>query len=519
MRGQLYLYFSVFAAGLTTLAIELTASRLLGAVFGVSNIVWASIIGLILIYLTAGYFFGGWLADRRPEARLLYLILAWGAFAAGLVPLIARPVLLAAAQAFDQLEIGVLLGSFLAVLILFSLPITLLGMVSPFAIRLAIREPAEAGRVSGRVYSVSTLGSFIGTFLPVLLFIPLIGTTFTFLLFSLFLLIVALTGLWRTSGWSGVLPWLWMPVLLVFLALLVSGRPLKDTAGQIYESESAYNYIEVLEKDGYRTLRLNEGQGEHSRYHPDILAYGGPWEQFLVAPFFNQSPYAVEDVASMAIIGLAAGTTARQATEVFGPIPIVGYEIDPEIIEVGREYFDMNQPNLEAVAEDGRTGLAGDDRKYSLIGLDAYRPPYIPWHLTTKEFFALVADHLTEDGVLAVNVGRAPDDRRMIDGLVGTIQTVFPSVYVMDLPASFNSIIYATARPTTVDNLLDNYLALTQRGDAHPLLLDSIRITLENMQPTPETDTVFTDELAPIEWITNRMVLQYILSGGIEELQ
>jgi spermidine synthase len=514
-----YLYFSVFAAGLTTLAVELTASRLLGAVFGVSNLVWASIIGLILIYLTFGYFIGGWVADRWPQAKILYTLMAWGAFMAGLVPLASRPVLLAAAQAFDFLEMGVLFGSFTAVLILFSVPITLLGMMSPYAIRLAIREPEEAGRVSGRVYAVSTLGSFIGTFLPVLLFIPLIGTTRTFLVFSAFLLLVAFIGLGLTAGWKSVVPWLWMPILLVLLTLLVSGTPIKNTQGQIYEGESAYNYIEVLERDGQRILRLNEGQGEHSRYHPEILTYGGPWEQFLVAPFFNPPPHNPGQVESIAIVGLAAGTTARQATAVFGPIPIVGYEIDPEIIQVGQEYFDMNQPNLEAIAEDGRTGLSRDDSTYSLIGLDAYRPPYIPWHLTTQEFFMTVYERLEVDGVLVVNAGRAPGDRRMVDGLVATISTIFPSVFVMDLPASFNSIIYATVQPTTVDNLIQNYLDLSQRGDVHPLLTHSIRLTLENMQPTPEGGVVFTDDLAPIEWITNQMVLNYVLSGGVEELQ
>jgi hypothetical protein len=168
-----YLYFTVFSAGMTTLALELTASRLLGSVFGTSNLVWASIIGLILIYLAAGYFIGGPWADRSPYFRTLFAILAWGAFVSGLVPLVARPVLRVAADAFDQLQVGVLFGSFTAVLILFSLPVTLLGAISPFAIRLAIRDPQQVGRVSGRIYAVSTLGSFVG--LRCLVLIPLLA--------------------------------------------------------------------------------------------------------------------------------------------------------------------------------------------------------------------------------------------------------------------------------------------------------------------------------------------------------
>jgi predicted membrane-bound spermidine synthase len=282
-----YLYFAVFISGMTTLAIELSASRLLGSVFGTSNLVWASIIGLILIYLTIGYFVGGRWADRSPFPATMYTILAWGAFTAGIVPLISRPVLRMAADAFDQLEVGILFGSFTAVLILFVLPVTLLGTISPFAIRLAISDPNEAGQVSGKIYAISTLGSFVGTFLPVLLLIPTIGTTFTFLVFSGFLLIVALIGLWLTAGWKKVLTLSWMPVVLVALAYIWAARPIKTTAGQIYETESAYNYIQVLEENGYRMLRLNEGQGVHSMWSPTQLGFSGPWEQFLVAPFFN----------------------------------------------------------------------------------------------------------------------------------------------------------------------------------------------------------------------------------------
>ena len=518
-----YLYFTVFASGLTTLAIEMSASRLLGPAFGVSNLVWASIIGLILIYLTLGYFVGGRWADRSPFPKTMYTILLWGAFTAGLVPLAARPVLRLAANAFDLLEVGVLFGSFTAVLLLFLVPITLLGTISPFAIRLAIDDPTKSGTVAGRIYAISTLGSFIGTFLPALVLTPWIGTTYTFLVFSGFLTLVALGGLWQSSGWRAALPWLWMPLALVLLALFGVRGPLKTTAGQIYEGESAYNYIQVLERDGHRLLRLNEGQGIHSQYHPIVLDYQGPWEQFLAAPFFNPPPdgvpYEPEMVQSIAIIGLAAGTTARQATEVFGPVPIDGFEIDPQIIQVGREYFDMNQPNLNAIAQDGRVGLERSRARYTVIAVDAYRPPYIPWHLTTQEFFLLVRDRLTEDGVLVINVGRAPDDRRMIEAMVGTIRTVFPSIYVMDVPGSFNSIIYATLQPSQVTDLYTNFDHLLKRGDVHPLLLESLYRAVYYMQPTPESSIVYTDDWAPVEWLTNDMVLNFVLFGKMEELQ
>ena len=513
-----YLYFAVFSAGMTSLAIEFGASRLLGNTFGTSNLVWASIIGLILIYLTVGYFIGGYWADRSPRFKTMYTILAWGGFTAGLVPFLARPVLRIAADAFDQLIVGILFGSFTAVLILLIVPVTLLGTISPFAIRLAMVDSRHAGRISGRIYAISTLGSFLGTFLPVLVLIPLVGTTMTFLIFSLFLTLVALIGLLSSSGWRAAILWAWMPIVICLLGIFWNKGPLKQTAGEIYERESAYNYIQVLEKDGFRYLRLNEGQGIHSVYHPATINYGGPWQEFLVAPFFNEPPYPVDQVKNMAIIGLAAGTVAKQAVEVYGNIRIDGFEIDPAIIDVGRKYFDMNMSNLNAIAQDGRVGLQNSDTTYDIIGIDAYRPPYIPPHLTTREFFEMASEHLSTDGVLVVNVGRSPIDRTLVDQIASTIQTVYPSVYLVDVPGSFNTMIYASKQPTRLENLSKNLEYLKNNTGSHKLLLESLQVAVENIQPVPPMSVVYTDDWSPIEWVTNNMVLNYIFFGDLQEI-
>ncbi len=520
-----YIYFAVFISGMTSLAVELAASRLIGVAFGTSNLVWASIIGLILIYLTAGYFLGGRWADKYPSPKAMYTLMAWAAFTTGLTPFLARPVLTFAASAFDELQVGVLFGSFSAVLILFAVPVTLMGTASPFAIRLAVQDAQQAGEISGRIYAISTLGSFIGTFLPVLLLIPLIGTTLTFIFFSLLLLITALGGLALAEGWRAALKWIWMALILILLALTWTNQPLKRTEGQIFEAESAYNYIQVLERSGYRLLRLNEGQGVHSFWHPTEIDFNGTWEQFLAAPFFNLPEYKLEYVKSIAIVGLAAGTTARQATAVFGPLRIDGFEIDPAIIAVGREYFDMNLPNLNAIPQDGRVGLARSRERYNIIGVDAYRPPYIPFHLTTREFFQLVYDRLSLDGAMVINVGRSPDDRSLVDDLAATIQTVFPSVYVMDVPDSFNSIIYATAQPTRIEYFYQNLLALYTQPDVHPMLLRAMETAVMYQRPLASCAAqaeckprVYTDDRAPIEWVTNNMVLNYVLGGEQEEL-
>lgn len=514
-----FLLLSVFFSGMTTLAVEFAASRLLGNVFGTSNIVWASIIGLILIYLTLGYWLGGKLADRFPSEKTFYTILVWAGFMVGLVPLLARPILRISAKAFDQLQMPILFGSFTAVLLLFVAPVTLLGTTSPFALKLALKDTRETGGVAGRFSAVSTLGSFVGTFLTVLVFIPLVGTYRTFVIFSFVMLLIALVGLWLCARWRAMLPYLWMPIVIIMLGILGIQGTDKNTEGLIYETESAYNYIQVLQQEDYRFLRLNEGQGMHSIYHPTVSFYRGPWSQVLVAPYFNPSPHDLNEVKRIAILGLAAGTTARQAAMVYPGVPVDGYEIDPEIIQVGQEYFDMNMPTLNAIAEDGRWGIQNSNYHYDIISVDAYRSPYIPAHMTTVEFFSIVRDHLTEDGVMTINVGRSPFDRDLVNALGTTILQVYPNVYVTDIPDSFNTIIFA---PNNEEANWSNFYQNMERlkaVDAHALLIQAMQVTVAGQTEPPARGQIFTDDRAPIEWITNRMVLDFVFSEEAESLQ
>jgi len=514
--SQRYLYLTVFVSGLTTLGIELGASRLLGTVFGTSNAVWANIIGLILLYLTAGYFLGGRIADRSPHAVTFYRVIAWGAFTAGLIPIVAYPVLQFAAQAILSIDVPFILGAFGAVLILFAIPVTLLGTVSPFAIRLAIQDTESSGRVSGRMYAISTVGSIIGTFLPVLVLIPAIGTNMTFLLLAELLLAVALIGLAQVS-WTEMIKWVWMPIVLIILAALFLGgplRPLHDNMTLLYEDESAYNYIQVARVGQANMLLLNEGQAIHSIYYPDypdFLETGWQWDYFLAAPFFNAPTFAPTDVRSMAQIGLAGGTIAKQYTAVFGPIPIDGIEIDPDIVEVGREYFGMNEDNLNVIVQDGRYALVTSTRTYDVIGIDAYRMPYVPWHLTTVEFFKEARDHLTERGVVVINAGRTVNDRRVVDAFAVTLQQVFASVHVVDIPYSCNSVLVATVQPTVPENLIANLGQLP--SDVHPLLPKTITMAYQQIRPTPQEGVLFTDDRAAVELLTDSILVNFALSG------
>jgi spermidine synthase len=363
------------------------------------------------------------------------------------------------------------------------------------------------------MYALSTLGSIIGTFLPVLWLIPSIGTARTFFTFSISLLAVALIGLGMVD-WRATLRIAWMPVVLILLTIFTVAGPIKKTRGQIFETESAYNYIQVVESDtgGIRYLLLNEGQAIHSVYAPDMQINFGSWDYFLVAPFFNSPPVAMDDVERVGIVGLAAGTIAKQYTHIFGPIPIDGWEIDPKIVDVGRNFFDMQESNLNAIVADGRWGLNQSAHTYNVIGVDAYRLPYIPWHLTTQEFFQEVHQHLAPDGVVAINVGRTPFDRSLIEAMVGTLGSVFPSVHVVDVPNTFNTLIYATVQPTSPQNLVANELVL-KGVDASWIILDVLKRAIDNLQVTPDSEVVFTDDRAPIELLTNAIAIRFILSG------
>jgi len=266
MKKQKLILVTVFISGITSLSIEMAASRLMGNIFGTSNLVWASIIGLILIYLALGYYLGGYWADRSPYAATFYRILIWASVMIAVIPAVSQPVLKAAANAFDQLELGILFGSFSAVIILFFIPVTLLGTASPFAIKLSAMQDTQIGKVSGRIYAISTVGSFIGSFLPVLLLVPLIGTYRTFLFSSLLLMVTAMICYAVSEGFRAVSPFLWAPLLVIGIWIWGLDAAVKTTPGLIYETESSYNYIQVIEQDQYRLLRLNEGQGVHSMY-------------------------------------------------------------------------------------------------------------------------------------------------------------------------------------------------------------------------------------------------------------
>ena len=509
----------VFTSGAVTLGMELSASRLLEPAFGNNQIVWAALIGLILLYLALGAWLGGRLADRYPRRRELDLVLTLAAIGVALAPALSRPVLRLAVTGMADLAVGMLGAALLAVLLIFSIPGILLGTASPWAMRLSVRSVDDSGRTAGRLYAIATAGSLLGTFLPVLWLIPTFGTRWTFYILALSLLAVLSLGSLRTRH-------RWIPLagfaLVLLLALTTQpGGSLRggwdtDAGAILYEDESLYNYIVVRQWGTEHHLKLNEGMGLHSVYHPDMLLSQGIWDYFLLAPFFNPPPALPDESYRMLLIGLAAGTVSELFTDIYGPIDITGVELDPAIIEVGRQFFAMNQPNLTAVAADGRSWLASrpPETRFDLIAVDAYRPPYIPFHLTTVEFFDLARRRLADDGILAINVGRTATNFALVDALAATAGEVFPSVYIIDEPgpadAIGNSLLVATAQPTQLANLAANIAQLPE--DLPPEFAEfaaAAQAYARLANPRPGAP-VFTDDRAPVERIVHQIVLDYV---------
>jgi spermidine synthase len=493
--GRFALGALVFGAGIGALATEITASRLLAPYFGSSTVVWANLIGIILAALALGYWLGGRVADRRPDRKLLgWIVLAAAVFVAA-VPFAAKPFLDLTVEGLDSASAGAVVGSFLAVLLLCSPPVVLLGMVSPFAIRLGVTSVATAGAVAGRLYALSTAGSLLGTFLPALVLIPAIGTQRTFLVVAVLLA--------ATSSFMLGARYLVVTALLAGLLALQPGA-IKAEKGLIHEETSRYQYIAVVQRpDGRRVLHLNEGVAIHSLWRPNTVLTGGEWDTYLALP-----PLLGRPLRRVAILGNAGGTTARALGVYYPEAVIDGVELDPAVTRVGRKYFGLDDnPRLTVHDLDARPFLRSTDMRYDLIVVDAYRQPYVPFYLATREFFRLVRDHLTPGGIVALNVAAVPDDKRLVNAVGGTLAAEFPQVLAW--PAlRFNTFVLGFTQPLS-------RAALRARLASGPSDLAPLRTLLaREATPIPVAAHPWTDDRAPVEWLTDRMIVEYAAEGG-----
>jgi spermidine synthase len=490
--GGLRLGVVAFLVGGGTLSTEISASRLLAPYFGASTVVWANIIGLTLAYLALGYWLGGRLADRRPEARVLAAVLLVAAAALALTPFAARPLLRWALHGFDAVSVGSVVGSFFAALALFAVPVTALGAAAPFLVRLALERVAEAGTVAGRLYALSTAGSLAGTFVAALVAIPWAGTQRTLVGTAAG---VALGAALLTGG-----RWLLAPAAVA--ALLAVPPP--QIKSSLYEAESNYQYIRVVSDGrGGRELELNEGVATHSAWRPDAVLTGRYWDLFLLLP-----PLLPREPRSMLVIGNAGGTIGRAYGRYYPRMSIDGVELDPKLNEVARRFFGAgDNPRLRLISADGRPYLELTKRRYDLIVVDAYRQPYVPFYLATSEFFRLAHKHLRPGGAIALNVAATPADRSLSRAIGTTLLTAFPQAWRWRA-LRFNDLLFALRERTSQAELL-------RRGARAPgevaLLLPLFRARLQAVRPNGKP---LTDDRAPVEWLTDRMILEQLDRGG-----
>ncbi len=488
-----FLYIFIFVVGTGSLGAEIAAARLMAPFFGASTIVWANTIGIVLVALSVGYWIGGRIADRHPHLRGMSLMVLIAAVMLAIVPLVARPLFDVSVAALDEIEAGAFVGSLLGVLFLLAVPVTLLGAAAPYAIRLAVPDVEHSGSVSGRLYAISTAGSLCGTWVSALLLIPLVGTQRTFIIFAAGIALVAAVGLGRRFL---VVP----AVLFAALAIPVGTVKATDDGEILFETETENQYVRVIEQeDGDRVLELNEGQAVHSLYRPGTVLTDNVWDGYLVLPFAGRS----EPPRRMAILGNAAGTTARAYGKYFPTTEIDGVEIDGELHEVGRRFFAMGEnPNLTTHTADARPWLRQAEGRYDVIMVDAYRQPYIPFYLATKEFFELVKERLEPGGVVIVNAGHPEGNDDLETVLGSTMAAVFPTV-IRDPKEDTNTLLLGSEGPASGEILEDSL------PDLPPELRALAALEAAKIGPRLPGTEVYTDDRAPVEWLIDRSILGY----------
>lgn len=515
----------VFIVGVGSLGAEIAAARLLAPYFGDSTIIWANTIGVCLIALAVGHWLGGRFADRHPHIEGLRVLVLISAALLSIVPLVSGPFLHLAIRAFDKIEAGAFIGSLVGMLVLIALPLVLIGAATPWATKLAVTDLEHTGETVGRLGAIGTAGSLVGTFAASLLLIPFVGSQRTFIIFAL---LMAVAGAYR-------LPWrAWaVPAVVAALLLVPPGITKPAEAGDrvLAEAETLYQYARVIEHPVIdeatgatvpeRRLELNEGQAIHSVWREDTVLTDNYWDAFQVLPFAVTDPAVARDgsgsaggrratppPARIAMLGNAGGTVARASLAFFPDVRFDGVEIDGTVTEMGREWLGMpDDPRLTTFTADARpflrAGGHGDGAgRYDVIGVDAYRQPYIPFYLTTKEFFREVRDRLTDRGAVIVNVGHPEGNDALEKALSTTMRTAFPHVarYAM---TRTNSLVVGSLAPVSAAQLRASIPSMP------PELGPVAARAADGLDDAFDGGPVYTDDKAPVEWLIDGSIVEY----------
>ena len=507
---KIFLYLTSFFSGMSVMAIELGASRLLAPYFSSSQIVWTVIIGTIMIAMAIGNVWGGRSADKHPEPARLFKRLLLVAIWTALIPFLGRYAI-AGVSGLLALFVGsnfLVWASLCSCLVLFVFPLMLLGTVTPSLMKYTTESLNDNGKTLGELEALNTIGSIIGTFLPTFVTIPAVGTARTFLIFAAILAIISLAFFISQKRWmarSAV-----CAVIITALIFAPANYSFAFWEGDdvVLEDESIYNYLQVKENDDRIALSTNVAFGVQSIKIKDGGMTGMYYDYALAAPLMAEK---CEDVL---ILGLGTGTFAEQCLEYFPGCNVTGVEIDEKIVNISREYFDLPE-EVNAVVGDGRAWLTASDEKWDVIMVDAYQDITIPFQMSSVEFFTEVREHLKPGGVMVVNMSmRSESEGSINEYLLDTIASVFPYCATVRVSGGTNLELFATTDE-------DGFARLEERtaelAEDDPLAGIMPRVQ-EQLQPVEGGEHILTDDRAPVELLGMR-VLDEMISSELESLR
>ena len=508
LKNKYYLYLTEFFAGMSVMAVELGASRLLAPYFSSSQIVWTIIIGTIMIAMALGNIYGGRSADRDPNPDRLYrrivIVAAWIA----LIPVVGKYIILgvSALLIFTVNTNFLIWAAFAACMVIFVFPLFLLGTVTPSLAKYTMENLEDNARIVGTLGAANTIGSIIGTFVPTFITIPAVGTSVTFLIFAGILLALAVIYFLSSRVKSTAV------VVGIVIFLLSCGLGYRSNFAfwkndLLYEGESIYNYLQVEETDDSIILSTNVLFGVQSIMRKDDRLTGMYYDYALAAPMMAgaEEKLAEGKEFDLLILGMGTGTFGSQCARYFPAMNIEGVEIDEKITRLARQYFEMPE-SMKVITYDGRAFLNVDKGLYDVIMVDAYQDITIPFQMSSVEFFRLVRQHLKPDGIMVVNLNmRGGEEGNINQHLSDTIAAVFPEIWTVDVPLSTNRELYASCDAEMIERMANN-AALC--GDAELRgLLERIR---ENLLQYEAGEYLMTDDCAPVELLGMRIIDELI---------
>lgn len=500
LKNKIFLYLTEFFAGMSVMAVELGASRLLAPYFSSSQIVWTIIIGTIMIAMALGNIYGGKSADKSPNPDKLYGRILIAAVWIALIPVAGKYIVLgiSALLIFTVNNNFLIIAAFCACMVIFVFPLFLLGTVTPSLAKYSVSSLDDSGRTVGTLGAFNTIGSIIGTFVPTFVTIPAVGTSITFLIFAGILIVLSV--IYFVSSRVGYKKIIISGVIFVSCCVFGHGDSFafwqKDLT---YEGESIYNYLQVSEDDKQVSLSTNVLFGVQSVYMKDDTLTGLYYDYAMAAPLMvpDKNPDSME----VLILGMGTGTYATQCRKYFGDMNIEGVEIDEKITKLSRKYFALPD-DINVTTYVGRAFLNASDRKYDVIMVDAYQDITIPFQMSSVEFFRLVKSHLNENGVMVVNMNmRGNDDGDINQYLADTISSVFGNVYTVEVDNSTNRELFASDNNDMMGVLNDNISGIKD-ADLR-FMMNKVR---DNSIAYNAGKLIMTDDNAPVELLGMKVI-------------